>query len=154
MRLMFWLRAAVCLAAVTLWAGCARSGDSPGTGTESTAAPELLAEGSWSVASREGAHVLLLRNVTVPRTESRHAARGSAPPEVALYEGGCFTQLPVAEVIPITLPGIPPEQAPSLSIARVRLDARDIYFSVPGEGTELRRSPSGRDLYLFEAANG
>ena len=152
-RLRLWPRATVWIVAVALCTGCARSGDAPDTGAESTTTPELLAEGTWSLVWQEGARGLLVRDRRVATPTPRPARRTAALPEVALYENGCFEQLTDAELVPLTLPGIPPERATTLTIARVRLDAGEIYFTAPGQGVDLHRSPVRPDLYVFEAAN-
>ena len=57
------------------------------------------------------------------------------------------------QLVPITLPGVPPERARPLSIGRIRLDARDVYLNVPGYGPALLLSPVDPDMYIFAEAN-
>lgn len=128
------IRAAACVATAALCAGCTPSSDAPGTRAVVSSAPELLAEGTWSLVWQEGARGLLARDTSVADTSRRPARRSAALPEVALYENGCFRHLTAVELVPLTLPGIPPEQANTLRVARVRVDADDVYFTVPGQG--------------------
>jgi hypothetical protein len=113
-----------------------------------------LSPGNWVVVARRGGRAVLAAHPAARGAAERRPERGAPTSlDVLIHAPGEPAQSAAAELVLLTLPGVPADQARPLRIGRVRLAGRDVYFTAPGWSPSLIPSPTDPNLYLFGEGN-